>query len=268
MSRRNRTSRQVQEIQSRLRALGNPENAKALRWFFKTGPGQYGEGDKFAGVKVPTIRELAKEYRTLSLADAESLLHSPIHEERLLSLVILVLRAAKADEKVRKAIFDLYLANTNWINNWDLVDLSAPQLVGAYLEGRSRKVLYRLARSKSLWERRISVLATFHFVRQGDYGDTLAIAELLLRDRDDLIHKAVGWMLREVGKRDIMALEGFLQKHSPIMPRTMLRYAIEKFPEATRQTFLQKKPQSPAQQAKPTAENSLRRTRPAKRAES
>jgi 3-methyladenine DNA glycosylase AlkD len=238
MSRRNGPSRQVQEIQSRLRALGNPEHAKTLRWFFKTGPGQYGEGDKFAGVKVPTIRKLANEYCALSLADVECLLHSEIHEERLLSLVILVLQAAKAGDKIRKAIFDLYLASTDWINNWDLVDLSAPQLLGAHLERRSRKVLYRLARSKSLWERRISILATFHFIRQGDCGDTLAIAELLLHDKEELIHKAVGWMLREVGKRDLAALEGFLEKHSQIMPRTMLRYAIEKFPEARRKAYL------------------------------
>jgi 3-methyladenine DNA glycosylase AlkD len=256
-----RSSRKVKEIQSRLRALGDPEQAKALRWFFKTGPGQYGEGDKFAGVKVPAIRRLAKEYCAISLANAESLLRSEIHEERLLSLVILVLQTVKADAKVRKAIFDLYLANTNSINNWDLVDLSAPQLVGTYLECRSRKILYRLARSKSLWERRISILATIHFIRHGDFGDTLAIAELLLHDQADLIHKAVGWMLREVGKRNVSSLEGFLEKHSPGMPRTMLRYAIEKFPEGKRQAYL-------VRQAKSAAVNSLPRRRPAKRAES
>ncbi len=230
----------VREIQTRLRSMGNPEHAKALRWFFKTGAGQYGEGDKFAGLKVPTIRKLAKEYRTLPLAEVECLLHSEIHEERLLARMILVLQAAKADETVRKAIFDLYLANTPRVNNWDLVDLSAPQLVGAYLESRSRKILYRLARSKSLWERRISILATYHFIRRGDYGDTLAIAAVLLRDAEDLIHKAAGWMLREVGKRELPALEGFLQKHSEAMPRTMLRYAIEKFPEKKRKSYLKR----------------------------
>jgi 3-methyladenine DNA glycosylase AlkD len=230
----------AEEIQTRLRSLGSPEHAKTLAWFFKTGPGQYGEGDKFAGLKVPVIRKLAKEYRALPLAEVESLLHSEIHEERLLALLILVLQAAKADDRTRKAIYQLYLANTQWINSWDLVDLSAPHLVGVYLERYSRKKLHQLAKSKSLWERRISILATFHFTRQGDFGDTLSIAEILLGDSEDLIHKAVGWMLREVGKRSLPALEGFLQKHVCTMPRTMLRYAIEKFPEKKRKAYLKK----------------------------
>jgi 3-methyladenine DNA glycosylase AlkD len=230
----------ARDIQARLRSLANPEHAKTLAWFFKTGPGQYGEGDKFAGLKVPSIRALAKEYRDLPLAEVECLLHSEIHEERLLALIILVLQAAKAEDRCRKAIFDFYLANTKWINSWDLVDLSAPQLVGVYLEERSRKILHRLARSKSLWERRISIVATFHFIHREDYGDTLSIAEILLGDREDLIHKAVGWMLREVGKRDLPVLECFLQKHRLAMPRTMLRYAIEKFPDEKRRAYMAK----------------------------
>jgi 3-methyladenine DNA glycosylase AlkD len=231
----------VQELQARLRSLGSPGDAAFLARFFKTGPGQYGEGDVFIGVRVPVIRKVAREFKGLPLPEVESLLHSKIHEERLAALVILVLRAAKADTKTRKRIYDLYLANTKYINNWDLVDLSAPQLVGAYLEDKSRRPLYRMARSSWLWDRRISILATFHFIRQHDFADTLGIAETLLADREDLIHKAVGWMLREVGKRDVAALENFLGQHCRVMPRTMLRYAIEKFPEKKRREYLDSK---------------------------
>jgi 3-methyladenine DNA glycosylase AlkD len=231
----------ARKIQAHLRSLANPDHAKTLSWFFKTGPGQYGEGDVFAGLKVPALRQLAKEYRTLPLAEVECLLHSKIHEERLLSLIILVSQAAKADDATRKAIYELYLANTKWINNWDLVDLSAPQVVGVYLERRNRKKLYQLAKSKSLWERRISIVSTFHFIRQKDFGDTLSIAETLLDDREDLIHKASGWMLREVGKRDLPILEGFLDQHFRDMPRTMLRYSIERFPEVKRLGYLKRK---------------------------
>jgi 3-methyladenine DNA glycosylase AlkD len=228
----------AKDIQARLRSLGNPKDAAFLGGFFKTGPGQYGEGDVFIGVRVPVIRKVAKEFKGLPLVQVERLLHSPIHEERLAALVILVLQADRADANARKAIYDLYLSNTEYINNWDLVDLSAPQIVGVYLADRSRKPLYRLAKSSWLWDRRISILATFHFIRQGDFNDSLKIAEMLLGDDQDLIHKAVGWMLREVGKRDIAALEGFLKQHCLVMPRTMLRYAIEKFPEKKRQAYL------------------------------
>ena len=225
-------------LQARLRTLGNPKDATFLAGFFKTGPGQYGEDDQFIGVRVPVIRKVAREFVGLPLAEVECLLHSPIHEERLAALVILVMQAAKADAKARKAIYDLYLDNTKFINNWDLVDLSAPQIVGAYLVDESRRPLYRLAKSSWLWDRRISILATFHFIRLGDFGDTLKIAEALLGDREDLMHKAVGWMLREVGKRDTVALEGFLGRHCWVMPRTMLRYAIERFPEKKRRAYL------------------------------
>jgi 3-methyladenine DNA glycosylase AlkD len=231
----------AKNLQARLRALGNPDDAAFLTRFFKTGPGQYGEGDMFIGVRVPATRKIAREFKDLPLAEVKRLLHSPIHEERLAALVILVMQTAKADAKARKQIHDFYLANTQFINNWDLVDLSAPQIVGAWLERRSRKPLYRLAKSAWLWDRRISILATLHFIRLGDFGDTLKIAELLLGDREDLMHKAVGWMLREVGKRDAAVLEGFLGQHCRTMPRTMLRYAIERFPEKKRRAYLKAK---------------------------
>lgn len=224
--------------QKRLRSFGDPEVATILSRFFKTGPGQYGEGDRFIGVKVPTNRKVAKEFKNLPLAEIECLLHSEIHEERLLALVILVSRFEKGDDATQNQIYDLYLANTAYINNWDLVDLSAPQIVGGYLQDRSRKPLNRLAKSASLWERRISILATFYFIREGDFADTIRIAEKLLGDNEDLIHKAVGWMLREVGKRDVVVLEEFLGKHCRVMPRTMLRYAIERLPEGKRRKYM------------------------------
>lgn len=225
-------------VQQRLRSLACSETAAILARFFKTGPGQYGEGDVFIGIKVPVVRKVANEFKNLSLAEVECLLHSEIHEERLLALVILVGQFTKGDEATGKSIYDLYLSNTAHINNWDLVDLSAPQIVGGYLESKSRKPLDRLAKSASLWERRIGVLATHWFIRQGDFADTLRIAEKLLGDKEDLIHKAVGWMLREVGKRDVAVVEEFLGQHSQVMPRTMLRYAIERLPEEKRQRYL------------------------------
>ena len=224
--------------QQRLRSLGCPTQAAILARFFKTGPGQYGEGDRFIGVKVPVARKVAKEFKGLPLAEVECLLHSEIHEERLLALVILIGQFEKGDDAARKRIYDLYLANTKHINNWDLVDLSAPQIVGGYLENRGRKPLNRLAKSASIWERRISILATHWFIRHGDFADTLRIAEKLLTDGEDLIHKAAGWMLREVGKRDLVVLEEFLSANCRAMPRTMLRYAIERFPVEKRQAYL------------------------------
>lgn len=228
----------ARDLQTRLRALGSPAEAKFLAGFFKTGEGEYGEGDVFIGVRVPVVRKLAREFVGLPLGEVEKLLHSGVHEERLAALIILVMQAAKADAKTRGEIHRLYLANTRYVNNWDLVDVSAPQLVGAFLAGRSRRPLYRLARSKSLWERRISILATLHFVRVGEFRDTLKIAEMLLGDRHDLIHKAAGWMLREIGKRSPVALEAFLAQHCRVMPRTMLRYAIERFSDAKRKQYL------------------------------
>lgn len=225
-------------IQDRLRRLGDEETARLLRGYFKTGPGQYGEGDVFLGIKVPPLRKLAREYRGLALGEAEELLRSPYHEARLLALLLLVGAFAAGEEAVRGRVYWLYLANTARVNNWDLVDASAEHIVGGYLADRDRRPLHRLAKSASLWERRIAVVATFHFIRHGDFTDTLKIAALLLSDREDLIHKAVGWMLREVGKRDLAVAEAFLGGHYRRMPRTMLRYAIERLPEPRRRQYL------------------------------
>lgn len=226
------------EIQKRLQALGSPDAAAKCARFFKTGPGQYGEGDVFLGLNAATMRQVARDCRGLSPAEVEPLLRSPVHEHRSVALLILVDAMAGAHAAMQKQIYDFYLANTRFVNNWDLVDASARDIVGAYLAARSRRPLYRLARSASLWERRIAIVATHHFIRQGDFADTLKIAELLLGDREDLIHKAVGWMLREVAKRDQIVVEKFLRQHHRTMPRTALRYAIERFPEAKRRAFL------------------------------
>lgn len=221
-----------------IRKVARPARAESNKWFFKTGPGEYGEGDRFLGVTLPQLRALAREYRDMPLICGVSLLRSPWHEERLLALLILVGQYARADARTRQTIHQLYLRNTRSINNWDLVDSSAAQIVGAHLKTRDRRVLRRLARSTSVWERRIAMIATYHYIRQGDFTDALAIAGLLRRDEHDLIHKAVGWMLREIGKRDRGAEERFLRRHARTMPRTMLRYAIERFPERLRRTYL------------------------------
>lgn len=216
------------------------QKAKILPRFFKTGTGEYGEGDIFIGVTVPNIRKVAKKYSTLSLSAVNNLLSSPIHEERLCALVILVGQFNTGDYNRRKTIFSVYLSNTSSVNNWDLVDSSAPHIVGGYLADKPRDVLYKLARSKSLWERRIAIVATLYFiVKLKEYEDTFAVAEILVNDTHDLIHKAVGWMLREVGKHVNQETEElFLKKHYKHMPRTMLRYAIERFPEEIRRGYL------------------------------
>jgi len=228
----------VSEIKEELSLLGDKEKATILKRFFKTGKDQYGEGDKFRGIKVPEIRKLSKKYKDISLSDTKNLLHSKFHEDRLLALFILVLKYQKGDEALKEKIYKLYLANLKYVNNWDLVDLSAEHIIGATLANKDRKLLIKMAKSKVLWERRVAVLSTFNFVKKGEYDQTLQIAEILLRDDEDLIHKAVGWMLREIGKRNIKAEEKFLKKYYKIMPRTMLRYAIEKFPESRRQAYL------------------------------
>lgn len=230
----------ILSVQNALRKMANPKQAALLQRFFKTGKGEYGEGDMFLGIKVPAQRKVVAEFKDLPLVEAKKLLVSRFHEHRLVALLILVKQFERGDAAIRKKIFDLYLANARRVNNWDLVDLSAPNIVGVYLLDKPRAVLYKLVKSKSLWERRIAVLATFAFIREGDFQDALKIAHLLLRDPHDLIHKAVGWMLREVGKKDQKALEQFLKKYSRAMPRTMLRYAIEKFPEKKRQQYLRK----------------------------
>ena len=228
----------INEIQNQLATISNPEDALFLQRYFKTGPGQYGEGDLFRGIRVPHLRKLCVANKTLPVEQVERLLHSAYHEDRVLALLILVHKYAKADEAGRAAIYELYLRSTSFINNWDLVDLSAEHIVGAYLLDRSQEPLDRLALSCSLWERRIAILATFHFIRRGRFDATLRIAETLLSDREDLILKGVGWMLREVGKRDMQKEESFLLVHYRRMPRTMLRYAIEKFPEDKRLGYL------------------------------
>jgi 3-methyladenine DNA glycosylase AlkD len=221
-----------------LAQLGDPERAKNSRWFFKTGKGQYGEGEIFIGIPVPEQRKVAKKYADLLLADLQELLRSKIHEHRFTALLILISKYRKAEELGKKEIFDFYLRNTENVSNWDLVDLSAPKIVGDYLLNRERSLLYKLAKSDSLWERRISILSTFTFIDNNDLEDALNISELLLHDEHDLIHKAVGWALGEIGKKDQNVEEQFLAKHYFHMPRTMLRYAIEKFDEKRRKKYL------------------------------
>jgi 3-methyladenine DNA glycosylase AlkD len=226
-------------LRADLRKYASKEKAKILARFFKTGPGEYGEGDVFIGVVVPDTRRVAKAYINISLPEAEELLHSKIHEERLCAVLILIEKFRKGDQKTREQIYKFYLENTGYINNWDLIDLSAQHIVGEFLADKPKAVLYELARSKSLWERRIAVLSTFNYICRAKHEETLKIAEILLNDEQDLIQKAVGWMLREVGKRcSEKILEDFLQSRYKKMPRTMLRYAIERLPEARRKAYL------------------------------
>jgi 3-methyladenine DNA glycosylase AlkD len=223
-----------------LKTHASPAKAAILQGFFKTGPGQYGEGDIFIGVKVPEIRAIARKLSSMPVSDILSLLHSKIHEERLLSLIILTDQFDTGDTTQQKSIFDLYLNNTRWINNWDLVDISAPKIPGTWLLNKDRQILYELTRSSLMWERRIAIVSTFAFIRNNALRDTFNIAKILLNDKEDLMHKATGWMLREAGKRDVHALKGFLDTHLPAMPRTMLRYAIERFPEKERLAYLRR----------------------------
>jgi 3-methyladenine DNA glycosylase AlkD len=226
--------------EARLKSLGEPDRVAGVQRFFKTGPGEYGAGDRFLGVRVPAIRRLTRELRGFPLDQMLKLLESPWHEARLLALLLMVDAYTRGDEAQRQATFDAYLDSTARIDKWDLVDASAGQIVGAHLLRRNRSLLTRLAKSENVWERRIAIIATFPFIRAEDHADTLRIAKLLLADRHDLIHKAVGWMLREVGKRDRAALEGFLHRHSDAMPRTMLRYAIERFDAEERARWMRR----------------------------
>ena len=229
-----------EQVKADLEKLSDPEHAMKLQGFFKTGKGQYGEGDVFIGVRVPDQRRIAKKYRNISLTDVLELLRSEIHEHRLTALFILTEQFNKGDEEARQRIVDLYLSNTAYVNNWDLVDSSAHKILGAWLVDKPRGVLYDLARSESLWERRISIISTFAFIHRGDLGDALALAEALVDDGHDLIHKASGWVLREIGKKDQSVLEAFLLEHSETMPRTMLRYAIERLPEERRRFYMRR----------------------------
>ena len=226
------------ELRRRLAALANPEAAAVAQRFFKTGAGQYAEGDVFMGIRVPAVRGLAREFRGLPEAEALTLLASRLHEERLLALLLLVDASRRGDAAAKARIYRGYMARRRFVNNWDLVDTSAPSIVGGHLAGTSRAPLDRLAHSGSLWDRRIAIIATLHFIRAGEFDDTLRIADLLRDDAADLIHKAVGWMLREVGNRDRRVEDDWLATRYRSMPRTMLRYAIEKYPERKRQGYL------------------------------
>ncbi len=226
------------QLERDLAALADSARAESLAWFFKTGPGQYGEGDHFLGIRVPLQRQVAMRYRALPIAEIERLLASPIHEHRFTALEILVDRYDRSPHDGRQQIFDFYLAHTSHINNWDLVDASAPYIVGEHLKTRTRAVLYDLARSQLLWERRIAIVSTLAFIKIGEIEDTFRLAAILLADKHDLMHKAVGWALRETGKVSRPSLLAFLEKHHAAIPRTALRYAIEHFPPAQRKRLL------------------------------
>ncbi len=227
-------------LRQALEACANPADAMNLQRFFKTGPGEYGAGDLFRGIRVPELRRLVPAYADLPLPDVVRLLRSKYHEDRLFALLLLVRRFERGDDVTQRRVFDLYLKNTGRINNWDLVDLSAPNIMGAWTAAHGTGVLDRLVQSSILWERRMAMVATLTLIRQKRYAPTLALAEQLLKDPEDLLHKATGWMLREVGKRDKDTLTRFLDSHARCMPRTMLRYAIERFPDVERQMYLRK----------------------------
>ena len=230
----------ARQIIKQLKEASSPRRAKNLSWFFKTGPGEYGEGDVFLGITVPQVRAIVKDHRNIDLGEVKILLFSKFHEVRLAGALCLVEMARKADLKTRKKIFEFYLKNRDRINNWDLVDLSAPTVAGEYLlvAPGERKILKKLSQEKSMWSRRVAILATFAFIRVGRFNESLALAKKYLTDKEDLMHKATGWMLREVGKRDKKVLEKFLKQHAAVMPRTMLRYAIEKFSPEERKHYL------------------------------
>jgi 3-methyladenine DNA glycosylase AlkD len=230
----------LQQIKSDLQKLADAERAKNLSRYFKTGKGEYGEGDVFLGIPVPEQRRIAKRYSDSTLKDLQKLLSSKIHEHRLTALLILVIQYQRADETRKEKIFSFYIKNLKHVNNWDLVDLSAHKIAGAHMLNKDKSVLYELVRSNNVWKRRIAVLSTFQFIKHGQFKDSLRIAELLLNDSHDLIHKAVGWMLREIGKQNQEAEEQFLLKHDTKMPRTMLRYAVERFDNNKRQFYLKK----------------------------
>jgi len=230
----------LKELRRLVRRQKNSAKALVLQGFFKTGKGEYGEGDIFYGLTVPRSRKIAKKFSSLDLASIRLLLSSAIHEERLIALLILVEQFGAGGRDAREKIARFYLKNSRSVNNWDLVDLSAHKILGVYLLDKPKDLLRELAKSRNIWDRRISVLTTFHFIGHGRFRESLDLARLLLRDEHDLIHKAVGWMLREVGKRDKAAEVKFLKKYSKVMPRTMLRYAIERFPRAEQLKYLRK----------------------------
>lgn len=228
----------LKNIREDLEKMSDKEYAARLQKYFKAGKGEYGQGDKFLGIRVPILRKLTKKYSNLSTSQVFEIIKSPFHEERLFSVFVLVGLFKKANDEDRKKIYSQYLKNTRFINNWDLVDASAGRIVGAYLFTRDKKKIYALAKSKNLWKRRIAIMSTSYFIANNEFTDTMKIAEMLLNDKEDLIHKAVGWLLREVGKKDLELEESFLKKHYANMPRTMLRSAIEKFPIEKRKSYL------------------------------
>jgi len=230
----------LNELINELNSLKNPEQARILQRFFKTGKGEYGEGDIFFGIKMPIQRDVAKKYIDLSFNDLQNLLNSRVHEYRMIALIILInkYKKSKKNKLKQREIFEFYLKNTLRINNWDLVDISAPSIIGDFSSIEGTEILKFLSKSKNMWERRIAILSTYAFIKKRIYGETLSIADILIKDEQDLIHKAVGWMLREVGKRNKEVLGIFLKERYKEMPRTMLRYAIEKFPEERRKAYL------------------------------
>lgn len=228
----------AREIHSVLEEIADPVIARHSQRFFRTGKGEYGEGDRFLGIRVPILRSYVRELKGISLTETLELFRSCFHEERFLALLLLVYKCQKGGECDREAVYRLYLDNLTFVNNWDLVDISAPCIIGGWLETRDKSPLYSLAQSMILWERRIAIMSTFHFIRHNSFEDALAISAFLKHDSEDLIHKAVGWMLREIGKREIAVEKAFLKEHYEKMPRTMLRYAIERFPENERRRYL------------------------------
>jgi len=230
----------AKDVIAALKAEADPKKASFFARFFKTGKGEYAEGDVFLGLTVPQSRLIGKEFEGISLDEIEKLLASKLHEVRLVALLVLVAQFKKGDQKKQKDIFTFYLAHTARVNNWDLVDMSAPQIVGGYLLKKDRKILYKLAKSKNIWERRIAVIATYSFIRNGEFDDTFALSLVLINDKHDLIHKAVGWMLREVGKKNEKVLSTFLDVTCLKLPRTALRYSIERFPEKIRLSYLKR----------------------------
>jgi 3-methyladenine DNA glycosylase AlkD len=233
------SSSSLKAIKRTLKQAANPGKARILQRFFKTGPGEYGEGDQFIGITVPILRSIARTYKDADHATILALLKSPIHEERLLALYLMIHQFKKGDERRRKQLYTTYIQNTRYINNWDLIDSSAEHIVGAYLNDKPKTLLTTFAQSPNLWKRRIAMIATYHYIKQGNATEALTIARILVNDTHDLIHKAVGWMLREIGQRCSLAQEEtFLKQYAHQMPRTMLRYAIEKFPEKKRKQYM------------------------------
>lgn len=231
----------AKELQDELNGHEDPARAVHAQRFFKTGKGQYGEGDIFIGLRVPLTRKICKKYKDLPVGEIEKLLESPIHEHRLAAVIIMTESAKRANDVLRKALYDLYLRRTDRINNWDIIDISCREVVGGYLIDKPRDILYWLARSQQMWERRIAVISTAAFIAQNDLNDTFKISKILLTDKEDLIHKATGWMLREAGKKDEAKLKEFLDEHATVMPRTMLRYSLERLQPVDRARYMQLK---------------------------